>query len=293
MAEAAFDPETVLRRDLHRLQRLRKTNTAAWQTLRDESAARLTARRAQRPQIDYPAALPISAHTDEIKRLLADHQVLVVAGETGSGKTTQLPKMCLEAGFGYRGMIGHTQPRRLAARAVATRVAEELGVGVGDAVGYAVRFSDQVGADTLIKLVTDGLLLTEVRRDRFLDGYEVIIVDEAHERSLNVDFLLGYLKRLLPRRPDLRVIITSATIDVESFSRHFGGAPVVEVGGRGYPVETRYLETEDAADQALDEKILACIEDIETMPGQGSARDVLVFQSGEREIFDTAHALRR
>lgn len=292
MADASeFDPDTVLRRDLHRLRRL-QSNPDAWQKLKDQSAARLMERRAQRAIIAYPSALPISAHVEEIKDLLAEHQVLVVAGATGSGKTTQLPKMCLEAGFGYRGMIGHTQPRRLAARAVATRMAEELGVGVGEAVGYAVRYADRVGDNTLIKLVTDGLLLNEIRRDRFLDNYEVIIVDEAHERTLNVDFLLGYLKRLMRRRRDLKLIITSATIDVDLFSQYFGGAPVVQVGGRGYPVETRYLETEEGVQQTLDEKILACIEDIETLPRQGSARDILVFQSGEREIFDTAHALR-
>ncbi|MFP6817125.1 MAG: ATP-dependent RNA helicase HrpA, partial [Pseudomonadales bacterium] len=293
MADAtAFDPASVLRRDLRRLRRLRKNNPGAWRNLNDQSAARLTARRAQQVTISYPSNLPISAYADEIKRLLVEHQVIVVAGETGSGKTTQLPKMCLEAGFGYRGMIGHTQPRRLAARAVAARLAEELGVEVGHAVGYAVRFADRVGEGTLIKVLTDGLLLSEIRGDRFLDGYEVVIIDEAHERSLNVDFLLGYLKRLMRRRRDLKVIITSATIDVESFSKHFDGAPVVEVGGRGYPVETRYLESEEGDQRTLDEKILACIEQIETLPAPGSARDILVFQSGEREIFDTAHALR-
>jgi ATP-dependent helicase HrpA len=294
MADAsAFDPNTVLRRDLHRLRRLRASNMDAWRKLKDQSAQHLTRRQSQTIAISYPSVLPITAHAEEIKRLLGDHQVLVVAGETGSGKTTQLPKMCLQAGFGYRGMIGHTQPRRLAARAVAARVAEELGVSVGEAVGYAVRFSDQVGDNTLIKLMTDGLLLNEITRDRDLDNYEVIIVDEAHERSLNVDFLLGYLKRLLSRRADLKLIITSATIDVDSFSRHFGDAPIVEVGGRGYPVETRYLEVEQSAEQTLAEQILDCVQDIETQPGQGSARDILVFQSGEREIFETAHALRK
>lgn len=292
-ADTSFDPAAVMRRDVHRLKSLRRSNPSAWQALREQSEARLLARRGQRLEIAYPPELPISQHADEITRLLADHQVIVVAGETGSGKTTQLPKMCLEAGFGYRGMIGHTQPRRLAARAVAARVAEELGARVGEAVGYAVRFSDQVGEHTLVKLVTDGLLLNEIRTDRFLDAYEVIIVDEAHERSLNVDFLLGYLRRLVDRRHDLRVIITSATIDVASFSEHFGGAPVVEVGGRGFPVETRYADEEALADRSAEELIVDRIRSIEKTPVAGSARDILVFQSGEREIFDTAHALRQ
>ncbi len=291
--DASFDPAAVMRRDVHRLKSLGKRDPAGWQKLREQSEARLAARRGQRLEIAYAPELPITQHADEIVGLLANHQVIVVAGETGSGKTTQLPKMCLQAGFGFRGMIGHTQPRRLAARAVANRVAEELGVRVGDAVGYAVRFSDQVGEDTLIKLVTDGLLLNEIRTDRFLDGYEVIIVDEAHERSLNVDFLLGYLRRLLDRRQDLRVIITSATIDVASFAEHFGGAPVVEVGGRGFPVETRFADEAAFADQSPEKQIIDCIRSIEKAGGRGAARDVLVFQSGEREIFDTAHALRR
>jgi ATP-dependent helicase HrpA len=240
--------------------------------------------------IAYPPELPISEHAAEIQALLGTHQVVVVAGETGSGKTTQLPKICLAAGLGRRGMIAHTQPRRLAARAVANRLAEELGVSVGGAVGYAVRFSERVGDDTLVKLVTDGLLLTEIRRDRYLQRYEVIILDEAHERSLNVDFLLGFLRRLLQRRNDLKLIITSATIDVGAFSKHFSDAPVVEVGGRGYPVETRYLETED---QPADAAIIQCIEEIATTPGRRSARDILLFQSGEREILETARSLRQ
>jgi ATP-dependent helicase HrpA len=293
--KSSFDPSGVMRRDVHRLRQLAGRDDAAFASLLETSQAELTARLAIKPKLEYPPELPVTAHAAEIGKLLVEHQVIVVAGETGSGKTTQLPKICLEAGLGRRGMIGHTQPRRLAARSVAARIAFELEVAVGDAVGYAVRFSDQVGPRTLVKLVTDGLLLTEIRRDRFLDAYDVIIVDEAHERSLNIDFLLGYLRDLLRRRRDLRVIITSATIDVAAFSKHFGDAPVVEVGGRGYPVEVRYLD--DATDPGSEERtsetrILACLEEIETGPQRG-ARDVLVFQTGEREILETARFLRR
>jgi ATP-dependent helicase HrpA len=183
-------------------------------------------------KLDIPAELPISDHADEIREHLDRHQVVVVAGETGSGKTTQLPKICLAAGLGATGMIGHTQPRRLAARAVASRIAEEMGVGLGSEVGYAVRFNESVSDRTRVKLMTDGLLLTEIRRDKLLTRYDCVIVDEAHERSLNIDFLLGYLKSVLARRPALKLIITSATIDVAAFSEHFSDAPIVEVGGR-------------------------------------------------------------
>src|SRR3954449_2197341 len=197
-------------------------------------------------RIAYPPELPVSARRDDLAAAISDHQVVVVAGETGSGKTTQLPKMCLELGRGVRGAIAHTQPRRLAARTVAERIADELGVTLGGAVGYAVRFSDRSGEDTLVRLMTDGLLLAEIQHDRLLRRYDTIIVDEAHERSLNIDFLLGYIRRLLPRRPDLKLIITSATIDPQRFARHFGDAPVVEVSGRTYPVEVRYRpERED------------------------------------------------
>src|SRR5256885_10664350 len=211
------------------------------------------------PKITYPAGLPIAERRDEIMAAIRDHQVVIVAGETGSGKTTQLPKLCLELGRGIRGTIAHTQPRRLAARTVAQRIADELHVPLGGAVGYAVRFSDRSGEDTLVRLLTDGLLLAEIRRDRLLRRYDTIIVDEAHERSLNVDFLLGYLKRILPRRPELKLIITSATIDPERFARHFGDAPVVEVSGRTYPVEVRYRPVDeeddpvDAVGEAVDE----------------------------------------
>jgi ATP-dependent helicase HrpA len=220
---------------------------------------------------------------------------VIVAGETGSGKTTQLPKLCLELGRGVRGTIAHTQPRRLAARAAAERIAEELGVELGGAIGYAVRFSDRSGDQTLVRLVTDGLLLAEIQRDRMLLRYDTVIVDEAHERSLNIDFLLGYLGRLLPRRPELKLIIASATIDAERFSRHFGGAPVIEVSGRMYPVEVRYRPLAQAglaedADSGPSDPVEAIGDAVEELLRDGPG-DVLVFQSGEREIRDTAEAL--
>ncbi len=243
------------------------------------------------PAVAFPPELPIAAHLDEIRRALESHRVVIVAGETGSGKTTQLPKLCLDAGYGVRGMIGHTQPRRIAARAVARRIAEELGVSLGGEVGYAVRFSDQTSDDTLIKVMTDGLLLNEITGDRELSNYEVLIVDEAHERSLNIDFLLGYLTTLLRRRADLKLIVTSATIDVEAFARHFGDAPVVQVGGRGYPVEVVYRPSEQPdRDQSLE--ILDAIRDAERRPLRG-ANDILVFLAGEREIHETSKLLRR
>src|SRR5690242_10092466 len=190
-------------------------------------------------EISYPPELPVSQRREDIAAAIRDHQVVVVAGETGSGKTTQLPKICLELGRGRTGMIGHTQPRRIAARSVAERIADELGTELGDLVGYQVRFTDRTSRRSRVKLMTDGILLAELQRDRDLRKYDTIIIDEAHERSLNIDFLLGYLKRLLPRRPDLKLVITSATIDVERFAAHFD-APVVEVSGRTYPVEIRY-----------------------------------------------------
>ena len=233
------------------------------------------------PAISYPPELPVSEHRDELLAVLRDHQVVVVAGETGSGKTTQLPKLCLELG---RTSIAHTQPRRIAARTVAQRIADELRVPLGGAVGYAVRFSDRTSPDTLIRLMTDGLLLAEIQRDRQLRRYDTVIVDEAHERSLNIDFLLGCLHRILPQRPELKLVITSATIDPERFSRHFGDAPIVEVSGRTYPVQTRYRplgerDQVDAIGDAIDEL------------GREGPGDVLVFLSGEREIRETAEAL--
>jgi ATP-dependent helicase HrpA len=243
------------------------------------------------PPISYPPELPIVASKDAIARAIDDHPVVIIAGETGSGKTTQLPKICLELGRGARQMIGHTQPRRLAARTVAGRIAQELGTELGDLVGYQVRFTDRVSDNTAIKLMTDGILLAEMQRDRLLRQYDTLIIDEAHERSLNIDFLLGYLKRILPQRPDLKLIVTSATIDVASFSRHFNDAPIIEVSGRTYPVETLYLGREAGQDEALAAQILALVEDIDA--GQFGARgDILVFLPGERDIREVARALR-
>ncbi|MCW2542759.1 MAG: hrpB 2, partial [Frankiales bacterium] len=230
--------------------------------------------------LTYPEHLPVSQVRDEIAAAIRDNQVVVLAGETGSGKTTQLPKILLELG---RTRIGHTQPRRIAARAVAERVAEELGTALGDVVGYTVRFHNQVSASTAVKVMTDGVLLAELGRDRDLRAYDTIVIDEAHERSLTIDFLLGYLKNLLPRRPDLKLVITSATIDPERFSRHFGDAPVLTVSGRTFPVEVRYRPMEEDEDQTS-----AIVRAVEELPSYG---DVLVFLSGEREIRDTADAL--
>ena len=245
---------------------------------------------------DLPDSLPIAAMRDELLATIRDHQVVVVAGETGSGKSTQLPKLCLELGRGVEGMIGHTQPRRVAARTIAERVAEELGSSIGAAVGYTVRFTDKVGPETLVKVMTDGILLAEIQRDRMLRRYDTIIIDEAHERSLNVDFLLGYLKQLLPKRPDLKVIVTSATIDTARFSEHFDGAPVVEVSGRSYPVEMRYRPIEadgfGGGDDGSVDQVQAVCDAVQELSAEGPG-DILVFLSGEREIHDAADALRR
>ncbi len=252
-----------------------------------------------------PATLPIAERQDEIVAAIRDHQVVIVAGETGSGKSTQLPKFCLQLARGVDGLIGHTQPRRVAARTIAERVADELGEGpwgsgLGDAVGYTVRFTDRVGPQTLVKVMTDGILLAEIQRDRMLRRYDTLIIDEAHERSLNIDFILGYLKQLLPKRPDLKVIVTSATIDTQRFSEHFADAarvpaPIIEVVGRTYPVELRYrpygVDPDDDRDQV--QAICDAVEELaRTDLGAGNG-DVLVFLSGEREIHDTADALRR
>ncbi len=239
--------------------------------------------------IVFPESLPVSQRKAEIEKLLSEHQVIVVAGETGSGKTTQLPKMCLELGFGNLGTIGHTQPRRIAARSVAARIAEELQTELGDLVGYKVRFNDQISDNTQIKLMTDGILLAEIQTDRFLNQYSCLIIDEAHERSLNNDFILGYLKQLLPRRLDLKVIITSATIDVERFSKHFNNAPIIEVSGRTYPVEVRYRPVVEEDDQDQLQGILNAVDELQA-EGRG---DILIFMNGEREIRDTAEALQK
>ncbi|TBR38008.1 ATP-dependent RNA helicase HrpA [Marinomonas agarivorans] len=255
------------------------------------------------PNIHYDQNLPVAAKADDIVAAIKKHQVIIVAGETGSGKTTQLPKMCLQAGLGVAGMIGHTQPRRLAARSVAERISDELDVAVGEQVGFQVRFTDESNEKTLIKLMTDGILLAEIQQDKYLQKYQAIIIDEAHERSLNIDFLLGYLKRILPARPDLKVIVTSATIDVERFSKHFNNAPVFEVSGRTYPVEIRYqpllLKTESEAldsDQSMEQGILDAVHFIvqeEKQRGFTGAGDILVFLPGEREIRETADLLRK
>ncbi|MGV9224356.1 ATP-dependent RNA helicase HrpA [Streptomyces albogriseolus] len=293
-------------RDAHRLGRrlegarkIRKpeARAAVLGEIEAEVAAaqeRMAARRARVPQVRYPEQLPVSQKKDAIAEAIRDHQVVIVAGETGSGKTTQIPKICMELGRGVRGMIGHTQPRRIAARTVAERVAEELDTPLGEAVGWKVRFTDQVDPEaTFIKLMTDGILLAEIQTDRELRAYDTIIIDEAHERSLNIDFLLGYLAQLLPKRPDLKVVITSATIDPERFSRHFGDAPIIEVSGRTYPVEVRYrpLLEEDSEDADRDQ-ITAITDAVEELMAEGPG-DILVFLSGEREIRDTADALNK
>ncbi|OOR98198.1 ATP-dependent RNA helicase HrpA [Haemophilus paracuniculus] len=243
---------------------------------------------AENLRISYPD-LPVSARREEILKLIAEHQVVVIAGETGSGKTTQLPKMCLELGRGVKGLIGHTQPRRLAARSVATRIAEELQSELGSTVGYKVRFNDQISENTLVKLMTDGILLAEIQTDRYLNQYDTLIIDEAHERSLNNDFILGYLKQILAKRPDLKVIITSATIDVERFSRHFDNAPIIEVSGRTFPVEVRYRPIVEEEDQDQLQGILNAVDELQA-EGRG---DILIFMNGEREIRDTAEALQK
>ncbi len=255
------------------------------------SAADLARRLANLPEPAYAEDLPVVAQRGEIARAIEASQVVIVCGETGSGKTTQLPKICLELKRGVAGMIGHTQPRRIAARTVATRIASELNSPLGHAVGYKVRFSDKVGADTYIKLMTDGILLAETQGDHTLSAYDTIIIDEAHERSLNIDFLLGYLRQLLPRRPDLKLVITSATIDAERFSRHFDNAPVIEVSGRMYPVEMRYrpIVVEGEGDADVEQGILDAVDEA-VRSGSG---DVLVFLPGEREIRETAEALRK
>ena len=255
---------------------------------------KLQRRLAAVPAVSYPAQLPVSARREDIAAAIRDHQVVIVAGETGSGKTTQIPKICLELGRGVRGMIGHTQPRRLAARTVAARIAEELGTELGDVVGWKIRFTDQVGDRTLVKLMTDGILLAELAGDRDLRQYDTLIIDEAHERSLNIDFILGYLKQLLLRRPDLKVVITSATIDTARFAEHFG-APVVEVSGRSYPVEIRYRPVVDPDDPDADpdrDQLDAIGDAVAELRREGPG-DVLVFLPGEREIRDTAEALAK
>jgi ATP-dependent helicase HrpA len=293
------------------------------------SQQKFTARYTHLPKPEYPPELPVSGKKDEIAAAITNHQVVIICGETGSGKTTQIPKICLELGRGVSGLIGHTQPRRIAARSVATRIAQELQSPLGEVVGYKVRFNDKLTESSYIKLMTDGILLAETQGDKFLNAYDTIIIDEAHERSLNIDFLLGYLKQLLPKRPDLKIIVTSATIDADRFSNHFNGAPVIEVSGRTYPVEVRYRPLgkagfrareiaeadnaqfdldddtifgiarkaktearwleEDDEEEAIEEAILDAADDL-LRQGDG---DILVFLPGEREIRDTAEHLRK
>ncbi|HXD37498.1 MAG TPA: ATP-dependent RNA helicase HrpA, partial [Rhodanobacter sp.] len=332
--ESAADPglrklrgqlDTVASRDFGRLlgrwrtlsRRPDENKLAALRADIERSAAKRRARVAAKPAIRLDESLPISARGDDIVKLIREHQVVVIAGETGSGKTTQLPKLCLAAGRGEAGMIGCTQPRRLAARSVARRVAEELGTPVGDIVGFQVRFNDQVSERSLIKFMTDGILLAETQGDPWLSAYDTLIIDEAHERSLNIDFLLGYLKQLAAKRPQLKIIVTSATIDTARFAEHFGGAPVVEVEGRAYPVETRWRpvdpvgatsvatggaresgsrlkplpqKTSRDMQQGSAEHIAAVLDEITHDDPRG---DVLVFLPGEREIRDAHQLLSR
>jgi ATP-dependent helicase HrpA len=276
----------------------REAATSAFEQAKAASEAAFAARVARIPEARIDADLPIGREADAIVELIRKHQVVVIAGETGSGKTTQLPKICLAAGRGAAGLIGCTQPRRIAARAVARRVAEELQVPLGKEVGWQVRFTEQVGADTLIKFMTDGILLAEIQRDRWLSAYDTIIVDEAHERSLNIDFLLGYLKGLLQKRPDLKLIVTSATIDTERFAQHFGGAPVMSVEGRSFPVEVRYRppnETGDVAERPDVEKSMydSLLKACDEITREDARGDVLVFLPGEREIREVHHVLER
>ncbi len=290
-----------LRMAISRLEKQKKTSQSPAGELEklkqriQRSIEKAEQRRASIPVVDYPEELPVSQKRDEIANALRDNQVVVLAGDTGSGKTTQLPKLCLDLGFGAKGLIGHTQPRRIAARSVATRIAEELKVPLGKSVGYQVRFTDNTDEMTLVKLMTDGILLAEIQQDRFLNKYEVLIIDEAHERSLNIDFLLGFLKQLVAKRKDLKVIITSATIDVEKFSKHFSAAPIVAVSGRTYPVDVLYRPPEQDDDDPMNDAVIAALEEIEQIERQShkGPGDVLVFLSGEREIRDLAQQLRK
>jgi ATP-dependent helicase HrpA len=284
-----------------RIDRLRRRDVPEGEIERVTRAVAASQERAEQraagvPRIVYPPELPVSGRRDEIKAAIRDHAVVIVCGETGSGKTTQLPKICLELGRGLRGFIGHTQPRRIAAQSVAARIAEELGTPLGSDVGYKVRFTDRTRPEAYLKLMTDGILLAETQSDRLLAAYDTIIVDEAHERSLNIDFLLGYLRALLPRRPDLKIVVTSATLDAERFARHFGSAekpaPVMEVSGRMYPVDIRYrplAQDEDDDEEPLEEAILGGVEEL-WREGSG---DILVFLPGEREIRETQELLAR
>ncbi|MBK8816328.1 MAG: ATP-dependent RNA helicase HrpA [Methylococcaceae bacterium] len=259
----------------------------------ERSVALRNKRLASIPALNFPD-LPVTGKKDDIAELILNNQVVVVCGETGSGKTTQLPKICLSIGRGAAGMIGHTQPRRIAARTVADRIAEELGESIGKSVGYKIRFNDKTHAESLVKLMTDGILLAESQNDPYLNQYDTIIIDEAHERSLNIDFLLGYMRWLLPKRPDLKLIITSATIDTQRFSAHFGNAPIIEVSGRTYPVDIRYHpiqqnEDDDETSDDLQNAILDAVDELY----RDLRGDILIFMSGEREIRETTDSLKK
>ena len=284
-----------LLRDLKSQQGDRKDKARAdFDALAKRSSEAVTARRARLPKPEYDEDLPVNTRRAEIAALIAKHQVVIVCGETGSGKTTQLPKICLELGRGATGLIGHTQPRRIAARSTASRIAQELKSELGRLVGYKIRFTERTSPESFVKLMTDGILLAETQGDPSLSAYDTLIIDEAHERSLNIDFLLGYLKQLLPKRPDLKVIITSATIDAERFAKHFNDAPVMEVSGRLFPVEVRYrpVETEEAEREDQRDLYDALVDACDELHREGPG-DVLVFLPGEREIRDAAEALRK
>ncbi|MDR2837385.1 MAG: ATP-dependent RNA helicase HrpA [Azonexus sp.] len=288
----------VLQREAQRAAGERREKAQAeLAALLAQSRAAVAARRSVLPQPEFADDLPVNARRADIAALIARHQVVIVCGETGSGKTTQLPKICLELGLGGRGLIGHTQPRRLAARSVASRLAQELKTQVGAGVGVKIRFQDRSSPQSWVKLMTDGILLAESQSDPYLNAYEAIIIDEAHERSLNIDFLLGYLKQLLPRRPDLKVIITSATIDAERFARHFAAgdsaAPVIEVSGRLYPVEIRHRPVQDLDKQDDERDLYDAIVDAADELARLGPGDILVFLPGEREIREAAEALRK
>ncbi len=277
-----------------RLNRVRgQDNLAAVEKLAQQirlSKDKAKHRQDRLPQPSFSDALPIANKRAEIQAAIAANQVVIVCGETGSGKTTQLPKICLELKRGIYGTIGCTQPRRIAARSVAARIAQELNTELGQLVGYKVRFTDRVQADTLVKVMTDGILLAEIHSDRWLSQYDTLIIDEAHERSVNIDFLLGYLKQLLPKRPELKVIITSATIDAERFATHFNGAPVLEVSGRMFPVDIHYRamgDDDDEEEMNLNAAIIRAVDELLATPGAG---DALVFLPGEREIRHAAEA---
>lgn len=298
LARVKSSDRSLLKKRLHGLNKIAKEDkkAKAQQNIFDAIQASITNKQHKilnRPKVTYPEGLPVAQNVERISKMIADHQVVIIAGETGSGKTTQIPKICLELGRGVEGLIGHTQPRRIAARTVANRIAEELETKLGDHVGYKVRFNDQVSDNTFVKLMTDGILLAEMQNDRLLRQYDTLIIDEAHERSLNIDFILGYIKQILPKRPDLKVIITSATIDPERFSNHFNDAPIIEVSGRTFPVDILYRPlNEQGEDADIISGILNAVDELSHMGDSGQG-DILVFLNGEREIRDTASALEK